>query len=228
MATPVDTLKADETALLIIDMQRDFCDPGGYAAQAGIDTGRLNGVVGAIRAMLDAARHAGVLVVHTREGHLADLSDCHPEKLRRSATAGAAIGRQGPMGRLLVRGEYGHDIIDRLKPLEGEAVIDKPGYGAFYKTELEKLLQQHGIRTLILCGVTTEVCVHSTLREAVDRGFRCITVGDACAASNPELQQAALDMIQVEGGIFGSVVDASAVVRTFAARDKCDAVERVP
>lgn len=200
-------------ALLIIDMQRDFCDAGGYAAQAGLDVTRLAGAVEAIRSMLDAARAAGMLVVHTREGHAPDLADCTEEKLRRSRAAGAQIGAQGPMGRLLVRGEYGHAIIDRLSPLPDESVIDKPGYGAFYRTELEVLLRSHRIRTLILCGVTTEVCVHSTLREAVDRGFRCVTVADACAAGNPALQQPALDMIAVEGGIFGSVATAAAVAR---------------
>jgi nicotinamidase-related amidase len=200
----IEPLDPNTTALLIIDMQRDFCDPGGYAAQAGLDVTRLSSVIDNIRMLLDAARQAGLIVIHTREGHLPDLSDCPPLKLLRSRHAGALIGGKGPMGRLLIRGEYGHDIIDALKPLEHETVIDKPGYGAFHKTGLEALLAQR-MNTLILCGVTTEVCVHSTLREAVDRGFRCITVGDACAASNPALQQPALDMIAVEGGIFGSV-----------------------
>ncbi|MES2934134.1 MAG: cysteine hydrolase [Pseudomonadota bacterium] len=206
----IDPIDPYTTALLIIDMQRDFCDPGGYAAQAGLDVAQLSAVVENIRMLLDAARQTGLTVIHTREGHLPDLSDCPPLKLLRSQQAGAAIGSKGPMGRLLIRGEYGHDIIDELKPLEHETVIDKPGYGAFYKTGLEALLAQR-MNTLILCGVTTEVCVHSTLREAVDRGFRCITVGDACAASNPALQQPALDMIAVEGGIFGSAATTDAV-----------------
>lgn len=197
------------TALVVIDMQRDFCEAGGYADQAGLDIHRLSGVIERIRLLLDAARAAGVMVVHTREGHLPDLSDCPPAKLRRSRAAGAEIGRPGPMGRLLIRGEHGHDLIDRLRPAPGEAVIDKPGYGAFHSTHLGALLHERGISTLILCGVTTEVCVHSTLREAIDRGFDCITVGDACAASNPVLQQAALDMISVEGGIFGTLADAT-------------------
>jgi nicotinamidase-related amidase len=162
-------------------------------------------VVDHVHMLREAARAAGVMVVHTREGHLPDLSDCPPEKLLRSRLAGAEIGSTGPLGRLLVRGEYGHDIIDRLQPRPGETVIDKPGYGAFHCTELERLLRERGARTLILCGVTTEVCVHSTLREAIDRGFRCITVGDACAASNPALQEAALEMIRVEGNLFGEV-----------------------
>lgn len=204
------TIDPNTSALLIIDMQRDFCDPDGYAAQAGLDVANLSSVIGNIGMLLDAARQAGLLVIHTREGHLPDLSDCPPEKLLRSQNAGAAIGSRGPMGRLLIRGEYGHDIIDQLKPLEHESIVDKPGYGAFYKTGLEAMLAQR-INTLIVCGVTTEVCVHSTLREATDRGFRCIAVGDACAASNPAQQQAALDMIAVEGGIFGKVGSAVAV-----------------
>lgn len=199
------------TALVIIDMQRDFCDPGGYAAQAGLDVGRLAAVVGNIRTLLESARKTGMMVVHTREGYLPDLSDCSAAKRLRSELAGAPIGQPGPMGRLLIRGEYGHDIIDELKPLGSELVIEKPGYGAFYRTSLESRLEQQGIRCLILCGVTTEVCVHSTLREAVDRGYRCMTVGDACAASNPALHQPALDMIAVEGGIFGTVLKTEAV-----------------
>jgi nicotinamidase-related amidase len=213
MAADAFMLDAASSALVIIDMQRDFCDDGGYAAQAGLDTARLAGPIANIRLLLDAARAAGLLVVHTREGHLPDLSDCPPAKLLRSIAAGAPIGQRGAMGRLLVRGEYGHDIIDRLKPEAGEPVIDKPGYGAFHRTGLEDLLQRRAIQTLILCGVTTEVCVHSTLREAVDRGLACITVGDACAASDPALQQPALDMIRVEGGIFGAVVETESLLR---------------
>ncbi len=199
------------TALLIIDMQRDFCSPGGYASQAGLDTGRLSGVIRQIDLLLQTARASGITVLHTREGHVPDLSDCPPEKLRRSREAGAEIGSMGPLGRLLIRGEVGHDIIEELAPLPTEQVIDKPGYGAFYSTSLETLLQAAGITTLILCGVTTEVCVHSTLREAVDRGYRCITAADSCAASNPSLQQPAMAMIAVEGGIFGSVMPATKI-----------------
>lgn len=205
-----------KTALLIIDMQRDFCAKGGYADRAGLDIDRLKSVVANIQQLLATARDAGLLVAHTREGHLPDLSDCTAEKLRRSIAAGAAIGEQGPLGRLLIRGEYGHDIIDELQPQPCEPVIDKPGYGAFHCTGLETVLRQRSIDTLILCGVTTEVCVHSTLREAIDRGFRCITVGDACAASNPALQQAALDMIAVEGGIFGKAATTAGILDELA------------
>ncbi len=207
------------TALLVIDMQRDFCAPGGYAARAGLDVARLAAPIAAVGRLLAAARRAGLLVLHTREGHRPDLSDCPPEKLRRSAAAGAAIGSAGPLGRLLVRGEVGHDFIDGLHPLPGEPVIDKPGYGAFHQTDLQQILANRGITTLLLCGVTTEVCVHSTLREAVDRGYRCITVGDACAASDPALHDAALAMIGVEGGIFGHVAVTAEVLAALSGTD---------
>ena len=200
------------TALVVIDLQRDFCSPGGYAAQAGINIGPMQAVVlNAVR-LLQAARAAGLLVVHTREGHLGDLSDCPPAKLARSVAAGAPIGSLGPLGRLLVRGEQGHDFVDAVRPASGEEVIDKPGYGAFHQTRLAQVLAARGIEQLIVCGVTTEVCVHSTLREAVDRGFACSTVSDATAASNPALQAPALAMIGVEGGIFGRVCSTDEVV----------------
>lgn len=200
------------TALLVIDMQRDFCSPQGYAARAGLDVARLARPIAQIQRLLMAARAGGLLVVHTREGHLPDLSDCPPEKMRRSMRAGAPIGSVGPMGRLLVRGEIGHDFIDALQPQSGEVVIDKPSYGAFHLTDLEGVLIRRNIRHLILCGVTTEVCVHSTLREAVDRGYGCTTVGDATAASDPALQAPALAMIGVEGGIFGQVASTDQVL----------------
>ena len=206
------SFKPEACALIIIDMQRDFCSPQGYAARAGIDVTGLAQPIAHIKQLLDSARQAKLLIVHTREGHLPDLSDCPPEKLRRSVAAGAAIGSQGPMGRLLIRGEFGHDFIDELQPMASEVVIDKPGYGAFHQTVLAKVFAQHAVTILIICGVTTEVCVHSTLREAVDRGFSCITVADATAASNPALQKPAIDMISVEGGIFGQVATTSEVV----------------
>jgi len=205
-------LEPARTALLVIDMQRDFLDPGGYAAKAGLDISRLREPITSIRALLAAARHERVNVVHTREGHLPDLSDCPPAKLERSSAAGAPIGSQGPLGRLLLRGEYGHDFIDELQPWPGELVVDKPGYSAFEHTDLQAWLEQRGIETLILTGVTTEVCVSSTLRTAVDRGYRCITVRDACASSYADLHAATLATIGVEGGIFGQVMDSAAVV----------------
>jgi biuret amidohydrolase len=200
------------TALIVIDMQRDFCSPGGYAQLAGLDIAPLQAVVPQVQRLLAVARAAGLMVVHTREGHLSDLSDCPPAKLARSVAAGAPIGSAGPLGRLLVRGEQGHDFVPALRPLASEHVIDKPGYGAFHKTTLGPVLGAFGIRQLILCGVTAEVCVHSTLREAVDRGFVCTTVGDATAASQPELHAPAMAMIGVEGGIFGRVCSTDEVV----------------
>ncbi len=217
--TNLQDLDPSTTALIVIDMQRDFCSPGGYADQAGLDISRMQAVVGQVQRLLTAARAAGLHIFHTREGHLPDLSDCPPAKLARSVAAGAPIGSAGPLGRLLVRGEQGHDFVPALRPLASEHVIDKPGYGAFHKTTLGPVLNAFGIRRLILCGVTTEVCVHSTLREAVDRGFTCTTVGDATAASQAELQAPALAMIGVEGDIFGGVCstqDAVAALQALA------------
>lgn len=200
------------TALLVIDMQRDFLDPGGYAAAAGMNIDTLRHPIQAVRKLLGVARRLGMLVVHTREGHRSDLADCPPAKLARSRAAGAEIGSAGPLGRLLVRGEFGHDFIDELQPLPGETVIDKPGYGAFHQTDLAQVLQNHGIDHLILGGVTTEVCVHSTLREAVDRGYCCVLASDACGSAYPHLHTAALQMVAVEGGVFGRVADSGTLV----------------
>lgn len=201
-----------DSALIIIDMQRDFLDPAGYAAKAGLDVVALRKPITNISLLLDSARDSGMLVIHTREGHRPDLSDCPPAKLQRSRRAGAEIGSIGPLGRLLVRGEYGHDIIDELRPRCGEPVVDKPGYGAFHQTDLAQLLETRAIRHLLLCGVTTEVCVHSTLREAIDRGYECSLIADACGSAYPSLHDAALRMVEVEGGIFGSVVETQAVI----------------
>ena len=197
------------TALLVIDMQRDFLVPEGYAARAGLDIAPLRAAITPVRDLLQAARTAGLLIVHTREGHLPDLSDCPPYKRERSRTAGAEVGSAGPLGRLLVRGEYGHDFIDELEPLSGEIVIDKPGYSAFAHTTLQQALVTHNIDTLLITGITTEVCVSSTLRAAIDAGYRCITVRDACASSDLALHDAALAMIGVEGGIFGTIADSA-------------------
>jgi nicotinamidase-related amidase len=200
------------SALIVIDMQRDFLDPGGYAATAGLDVTALRRPIPSIRMLLDHARRCDMLVVHTREGHRPDLSDCPPAKMARSRMAGAEIGSAGPLGRLLVRGEQGHDIIDELQPLFGEPVVDKPGYGAFHQTDLAQILQARGIRQLFICGVTTEVCVHSTLREATDRGYECVLVADACGSAHPALHDAAMQMVAVEGGIFGRVADTRTVI----------------
>ena len=205
-------LNAASTALLVIDMQRDFLDPRGYAAQAGLDIARLRQTIAPVQALLAAARAAGMRVLFTREGHRPDLSDCPPTKLARSHAAGAEIGVQGPLGRLLVRGEYGHDMVDECAPQPGEQVIDKPGYSAFHQTDLDQILRAQGIHTLLVCGVTTEVCVSTSVRAATDLGYHCITVADACAASEAHLQRPALDMLQVEGGIFGDVQPCAAVL----------------
>lgn len=212
----LDSLTPARTALLVIDMQRDFLLPEGYAAQAGLDIAPLVATIRPIERLLAVGRKAGLLIVHTREGHVPDLSDCPPYKLERSRRAGAEIGSKGPLGRLLVRGEVGHDFVDALRPLEREIVIDKPGYSAFAHTGLQQVLTKRGIETLILTGVTTEVCVSSTLRAAIDLGYRCITVSDACASANLSLHRAALAMIGVEGGIFGEVATKAEVVELFS------------
>ena len=193
-------------------MQRDFLDIGGYAANAGLDVSALRKPIPYISALLDAARSNNMLVIHTREGHRADMRDCNPEKLARSRKAGAEIGSIGPLGRLLIRGEYGHDIIDELKPVLGEPVVDKPGYGGFHQTDLAQILNTHDIKCLYICGVTTEVCVHSTIREATDRGYECTLISDACGSAHAELHDAAIKMMAVEGGIFGKVFDTQTVI----------------
>jgi nicotinamidase-related amidase len=200
------------TALLVIDMQRDFLDPCGYASRVRLDIDALRRPIPALQKLLICARRLGMLVVHTREGHRPDLSDCPPAKLERSRAAGAEIGSQGPLGRLLVRGEFGHDFVDELQPHPGEPVVDKPGYGAFHQTDLAQILHTRGIRNLILGGVTTEICVHSTLREAVDRGYRCMLASDACGSAHPHLHTAALQMVEVEGGLFGRIADSHALI----------------
>jgi nicotinamidase-related amidase len=203
--------------LLVIDMQRDFLDPRGYVAQSGVDVNLLRVTIGPVQRLLAAARSLGVRVIHTREGHRPDLTDLTPFKRQRTAGSGAAIGSSGPLGRLLVRGEYGHGILDEVAPHPGEDVIDKPGFGAFYATDLGLLLRAGGITHLILAGVTTDICVHTTLREAVDRGYYCTTVSDACAAADPEVHAAMLKCIAGEGNILGQVRDASAVIAQWQA-----------
>jgi len=200
------------TALVVIDMQRDFLDPRGYIGQSGVDVEVLRAPIPNVRRLLEAARAADIRIIHTREGHRPDLADLNPAKARRAARGGRAIGSRGPLGRLLVRGEPGHEIIDELLPLPSEVVIDKPGFGAFYATDLELVLRAWGVTALTLSGVTTDVCVHSTLREAVDRGFECQTVGDACAAADTGLHEAMLRCIAGEGGILGRVVTTAEVV----------------
>jgi len=202
-------------ALVIIDMQRDFVDPGGFGEALGNDVSLLRKAIAPTRKVLDAARKKGMLVVHTREGHRPDLSDLPlAKKLRGRLKNG--IGDPGPMGRILVRGEYGHDIIDALKPAAGEPVVDKPGKGAFYATDLDSLLHNRGIRQLVVCGVTTEVCVNTTVREANDRGYDCLVLEDCVGSYFPEFQAAALKMIKAQGGIFGWVSDSKRFLRALA------------
>jgi nicotinamidase-related amidase len=204
-------LVAGKTALIVIDMQRDFLLPGGFGSSLGNDVDQLLKVVPPLAALIAAAREAGILVVHTREGHVADLSDCPPAKLNRGAPS-LRIGDPGKYGRILIRGEYGHDIVDELTPIEGEVVIDKPGKGAFYATSLQDVLTEHGITQLLMTGVTTEVCVHTTTREANDRGYECLVVSDCVGSYFPEFQEIGLKMIAAQGGIFGWVADTAAVI----------------
>ena len=199
------------TALVIIDMQRDFMEPGGFGETLGNDVSQLASAVAPIAAVLKAARETGMMVVHTREGHLPDLSDAPPAKIERGAPS-LRIGDPGPMGRILIRGEAGHDIIPALYPVEGEIVIDKPGKGAFYATTLGADLKARDIDTLLVCGVTTEVCVNTTVREANDRGYRCIVISDGCASYFPEVHEMGLKMIKAQGGIFGWVADSAAIL----------------
>jgi biuret amidohydrolase len=196
------SLDPGAAALLVIDMQRDFLEPGGFGESLGNDVGVLRRTIDPLRRVLQATRDAGLAVVHTREGHLPDLSDCPPSKLNRGAPS-LRIGDPGPNGRVLIRGEYGHDIIDELAPLPGETVIDKPGKGAFYGTDLGALLARLGVSQLIVTGVTTEVCVHTTVREANDRGFECLVLSDCVGSYFPEFHRVGLAMIAAQGGIFG-------------------------
>jgi len=192
------------TALVIIDMQRDFLEPGGFGALLGNDVSMLTKVIEPLAAVLEASRAAGMLVIHTREGHRSDLSDCPPSKLARGGLK-TGIGDPGPKGRILVRGEEGHGIIDELAPIGGEVVLDKPGKGAFFATDLEHLLRNGKITHLVVTGVTTEVCVHTTVREANDRGFECLVLSDCVGSYFPEFQEVGLKMIAAQGGIFGWV-----------------------
>ena len=194
------------TALVIIDMQRDFVLPGGFGEKLGNDTSLLLAAVEPTQRVLDAARKKKMFVIHTREGHRPDLSDCPPAKLTRGGAT--FIGTQGPMGRILVRGEQGHDIINQLYPIAGEPVIDKPGKGSFHATDLHQILVDRRIKTLIVCGVTLEVCVHTTVREANDRGYECVVLSDCVASYFPEFNRVGLEMIKAQGAIFGWVSNA--------------------
>jgi len=198
-------------ALVIIDMQRDFLEPGGFGAALGNDVGMLRRAIEPTRRVLAAARAARMLVIHTREGHRGDLADLPTAKRERGRFA-TRIGDAGPMGRILVRGEPGHDIIPELAPIAGEPVVDKPGKGAFYATDLDTMLRNRDIAQLIVCGVTTEVCVNTTVREANDRGFDCLVLEDCVASYFEDFQKAGIEMIKAQGGIFGWVAPSAALL----------------
>ena len=205
------TFEQASTALVIIDMQRDFVEPGGFGESLGNDVDQLRTVIPVLHEVLEKSREAGLFVIHTREGHLPDLSDCPPSKLTRGNPS-QRIGDPSPNGRILIRGEKGHDIIPELYPIEGEPVVDKPGKGAFYATELTDVLEKYGIENLLVCGVTTEVCVNTTVREANDRGYRCVVISDGCASYFPQFHEMGLKMIKAQGGIFGWVSSSASVL----------------
>ncbi|EAS43151.1 cysteine hydrolase [Photobacterium profundum] len=198
------------TALVIIDMQRDFVEPGGFGEALGNDVSLVRSAIEPCGKVLKAARDAGIMVIHTREGHRADLSDCPPAKLTRGGQT--FIGEESPKGRILIRGEEGHDIIPELYPIAGEPIIDKPGKGAFYQTDLHLILQNRNIKTLIVCGVTTEVCVTTTVREANDRGYECIIPEDCVGSYFPKFQKYSLEMIKAQGAIFGWVSNSENII----------------
>jgi nicotinamidase-related amidase len=205
------SIPLDRTALVVIDMQRDFLLPGGFGETLGNDVGQLAAVVPPLQRVLAAARAIGLMVIHTREGHKPDLSDLPPAKHRRGKPS-MRIGDPGPYGRILIRGEYGHDIVDELAPRPGELVIDKPGKGSFYGTGLQDVLTGAGISTLLVTGVTTEVCVHTTVREANDRGYDVLVLSDCVGSYFPEFQRVGLEMVAAQGGIFGWVADSAALL----------------
>lgn len=201
-----------DTALLIIDMQRDFCEEGGYISSMGYSVDEVRPIIKRIAAVRSWLAQLGAQIIFTREGHRTDLADLHWLKAERSRRGGAEIGSAGPLGRFLVRGELGWDIIPELAPNAEDVVIDKSGYSAFHATDLEQVARSRGVRRLILCGVTTDVCVHSTLRAAIDMGFECLVLEDCCAATLPSHHIAAIGTITTEGGIFGSVGTSSSVL----------------
>jgi len=202
----------DTTALVMIDMQRDFVEPGGFGEMLGNNVSLLRSCIDPCRNLLETARNLGLFVIHTREGHRPDLSDLPPTKKERGRLK-TGIGDVGPMGRILVRGEAGHDIIPELAPISDEPVVDKPGKGAFYDTDLLGILRNHNIKTLVVCGVTTEVCVQTTVREANDRGFNALVPEDCTASYFPEFKRVSLEMIKAQGGIFGWVSDSEKVIQ---------------
>jgi len=215
-AKPYDfDMEPKQTALVVIDMQRDFIEPGGFGSSLGNDVSLLQRIIPTTRKLIDAARKAGIPIIHTREAHKPDMSDCPPAK-RRRGNSGTRIGDKGPMGRVLIDGEPGNEIISVLAPITGEYEIAKPGKGAFYNTGIQDILDRHGIQKIIFAGVTTEVCVQTSMREANDRGYDCVLVEDATESYFPEFKRATIDMIIAQGGIVGWVTTCDEVIKSLA------------